>query len=80
MCYSCSANCDNCYPKMVACPECGFVNYLKQNACAQCGAMLDERTKQRARDLWGQGVRFGKSEKPAIAPLSRTNSPFASAR
>lgn len=80
MCYSCSANCDNCYPKMVACPQCGFVNFLKQSTCVQCGAVLDERAKQKARDLWEQGVRFGEKRKPNIAPLSRTNSPFASAR
>ena len=77
MCYSCSSNCDNCHPKMMKCPVCGYINYLKSAVCSNCGAFFEEKDRERARKLWKQGVRFGSELKPKIKPMSRTNSPFA---
>lgn len=58
MCYVCSPKCDNCYPKVVVCPGCGFPCQLGMDACPECHETLSQEDKDRAVDDWKHGKRF----------------------
>lgn len=58
MCYVCSPKCDNCYPKVVVCPECGTPCQLGMDICIKCHRPISQDEKDKAIDEWNHGKRF----------------------
>lgn len=52
MCYGCRVTCDDCRPKFVNCPHCGWRCLLVFDRCARCGESISEETKADAIDAW----------------------------
>jgi hypothetical protein len=52
MCYGCRVTCDDCRPKFVNCPHCGWRCLLVFDRCARCGESISEEAKADAIDAW----------------------------
>lgn len=52
MCYGCRVTCDDCKPKFVHCPQCGWRNLLFLEKCVKCETTLTQEAKDEAIAQW----------------------------
>lgn len=47
-----SATCERCKPKLVRCPDCAGIAFLKDDTCVVCGALIPEEAKTASIAAW----------------------------